>query len=860
MATSKLTSTQLLFTSDGTTANARMTATPDVLTLFGAGNVPNEVTLRNLKNPSEAQDAATKSYVDGLVVSGVTWKNAANVATTASDMTNSTYSNAGLGTITWVGVPTIDGVTMVVGYRVVVQNNAATNGTNSQGIYEVTSITTNLVLARATDAAAGDQANGAAIFVFSGSVNNDKAFVVTNNTPVDWDAGVTWSIMSSVPAVAGANTQVQYNDNGSLGASSAFTYVNNSGTTPVLTVDGSTSSTFNNGDIALLSNGADTITSSGTSLIVGSGSGNATFRSTNGSATLSGSTTASVTASGGAATITGSSGASITATAGAASMTATAGAASMTASGGAATVSGSTTASLTAGSGAASVSSTSDAVSITGQTGVTVTATAGNATLTGSGPTVVESTGDDVILDAATAGKIDFQINSASVGEVSGNDLYMTTSGAELGVSVGGDSMYLTVVAAVPTLAFNNGTLLTVKQTGGTELTLNSGGTAATITNVATPVAGTDAVNKNYVDGGAHSVAGSNTQVQYNDGGSFGASSAFTFNIDPSISVVTVDGTTSGSLVLNGDTGSLTFLSNATTNSIVSSANNDFTLSATGAGPVLSLLSTGTAAITIDNGLNITSNTANIVVDGQTGITLEANGGDMIVNGGDMTFTCKNGPNAGNGDNGGVITMTSGNGNDAGAGGALDFNAGSGGATGAGGAITINAGAGGTTSGLGGNLVLQAGSATTVAQAGNLVLKIAQNDTSTSTNNIIQFQAGNGSAIGRIENNGAMYATEFNATSDVRYKENINRLSDPLDTIKKIEGYSYNWKKDFSGYRNVLQYGVLAQQLETAGLKNLVSGTEESKAVNYIGLIPLLIEAVKELSSQLEKVQREQAN
>jgi hypothetical protein len=114
--------------------------------------------------------------------------------------------------------------------------------------------------------------------------------------------------------------------------------------------------------------------------------------------------------------------------------------------------------------------------------------------------------------------------------------------------------------------------------------------------------------------------------------------------------------------------------------------------------------------------------------------------------------------------------------------------------------------------------------------------------------------------VGDLSIDGAMYATEFNATSDVRYKENINRLSDPLDTIKKIEGYSYNWKKDFSGYRNVLQYGVLAQQLETAGLKNLVSGTEESKAVNYIGLIPLLIEAVKELSSQLEMVQREQAN
>lgn len=179
--------------------------------------------------------------------------------------------------------------------------------------------------------------------------------------------------------------------------------------------------------------------------------------------------------------------------------------------------------------------------------------------------------------------------------------------------------------------------------------------------------------------------------------------------------------------------------------------------------------------------------------------------------------------------------------------------AGNGGTTGVGGAVTVNAGNGGSTSGIGGNVLLQGGSATAVGSAGNVVLKIAMAGTSTATNNLIEFQSNAGSQIARIENTGDMYATTFNATSDARYKTNINHLNDPLSVINKIESYSYNWKEDFAGYNDTLQYGVLAQQLEEVGLHNLVAGSEESKAVNYLGLIPLLIGAVKELSLKVDK-------
>ena len=52
-------------------------------------------------------------------------------------------------------------------------------------------------------------------------------------------------------------------------------------------------------------------------------------------------------------------------------------------------------------------------------------------------------------------------------------------------------------------------------------------------------------------------------------------------------------------------------------------------------------------------------------------------------------------------------------------------------------------------------------------------------------------------------------ATDVNTTSDVALKNNIEPISNPLDVLEQITGYSFNWKSDGSK-----AYGFTAQDLE----------------------------------------------
>ena len=92
-------------------------------------------------------------------------------------------------------------------------------------------------------------------------------------------------------------------------------------------------------------------------------------------------------------------------------------------------------------------------------------------------------------------------------------------------------------------------------------------------------------------------------------------------------------------------------------------------------------------------------------------------------------------------------------------------------------------------------------------------------------------------------------AADINSTSDLDLKTNINTIENPLDIVNSLRGVSFDWKTN--GKKS---YGVIAQELEQI-LPDLVT-TKENKSVNYNGLVGVLIQAVKELSAEVQELKK----
>jgi hypothetical protein len=89
-------------------------------------------------------------------------------------------------------------------------------------------------------------------------------------------------------------------------------------------------------------------------------------------------------------------------------------------------------------------------------------------------------------------------------------------------------------------------------------------------------------------------------------------------------------------------------------------------------------------------------------------------------------------------------------------------------------------------------------------------------------------------------------------SSDKRLKRDITPLKGSINAITQLRGYHYHWIDTERGTE--LQTGVIAQEVEKY-FPELVQQNENGfKTVNYIGLIPHLIEAVRELKSQTEEI------
>ena len=362
------------------------------------------------------------------------------------------------------------------------------------------------------------------------------------------------------------------------------------------------------------------------------------------------------------------------------------------------------------------------------------------------------------------------------------------------------------------------------------------------------------------------SVGGANTQVQFNNNDSFGGDSGLTYNATTDKLTIKNPGTGAGGLVTNNieSGGSTLTISDGGNDHVIclSTGDSDICMSAWG-GNRVEILDGETKIfenVIMPNLATTTATTCPSVVISSTGnliagpvggagastlqeVTTEGNttNNPIIFNGTATTSNCIKAADVSQ--TGFVGLLIEGSDNSSGTGGC-------------GGNIDICAGdATSTTGGNGGSIFLNAGFATNQGAAKGCVqvncsvgLKVANG--SLAVGNIT-----NSSTTGRIDASNDIVAY---STSDCRLKKYIKPIPNALDKIDQIRGVEFDWKvtdekmekevHSFEGH----DIGVIAQEIEAVLPEVVTTRDSGYKAVRYDKIVPLLIQGIKELKSEVE--------
>lgn len=98
-----------------------------------------------------------------------------------------------------------------------------------------------------------------------------------------------------------------------------------------------------------------------------------------------------------------------------------------------------------------------------------------------------------------------------------------------------------------------------------------------------------------------------------------------------------------------------------------------------------------------------------------------------------------------------------------------------------------------------------------------------------------------------------VYSTNpFTVVSDARDKEGVKEINYGLDTVAKLRPVSYKrkGKKDTN-------LGLIAQEVKEV-IPEIVQGTDDTRySVSYDSLVPVLVNAVKELKAEVDRLKKQ---
>lgn len=97
---------------------------------------------------------------------------------------------------------------------------------------------------------------------------------------------------------------------------------------------------------------------------------------------------------------------------------------------------------------------------------------------------------------------------------------------------------------------------------------------------------------------------------------------------------------------------------------------------------------------------------------------------------------------------------------------------------------------------------------------------------------------------------GTLSAVNVNSLSDSRFKQNVETIEDAVGKVNQLRGVEYDWTNETGS-----SVGVIAQEVQEV-YPQLIQDGGDRLTVNYNGLVGLLLQAVKELSAEVEALKQ----